>query len=109
MKKEAEFAPVCARIVELQDAIKAADDELKGLKAGLLEEMNSEGLDSDNVGDFLVTVTHVAEGLTVDSAKMKKAGIYEQYAKKRAAYDRLDVKRRQSLAIPESELGFANA
>lgn len=108
MKKEAEFAPKCARIVELQEIARSVDNELKTLKAELLKAMHAEGLDADRVGDFMVSVTHVTDGLTVDSAKLKLDGLYEKYAKKRAAYDKIDVRRSRRAEIPEGNLGFAN-
>lgn len=93
MKKEAEFEPVCARIFHLESSMKAAEAELKELKASLKNAMNEESITSDVVGRYQVVLKHIAPTRIVDSSKLKADGLFEKYSKDKAGYDTLSVSR----------------
>lgn len=109
MLKEAEFAPVCARIVELDARVKKDSEELKKLKDRLKKAMNNEALIDSTVGGYTVKLSHVASSQIVDTAKLKEAGLFEKYSKVKAGYDTITVSPVATIEIPVSELGVTHA
>lgn len=109
MKKEAEFAPVCARIVELDARVKKDSEELKKLKDALKKAMNAESLTDDVVGGYTVNLNHVAPSRIVDAAKLKEAGLFEKYSKEKAGYDTIVVTPVKTIEILASEPEVSNA
>ena len=93
MTKEAieKLEPLCKRIVELKNIKEAAEKELKEAEAAVKDEMNAAGATTEMVGKYTVELTHVAPSTTVDTVKLKAAGLYEQYSKPKAGYDKLVV------------------
>jgi len=109
MKKEAEFAPVCARIVELDARVKKDSNELKKLKDRLKKAMNDEALTDDTIGGYTVKLNHIAATLIVDTDKLKEAKLFEKYSKEKAGYDTIVVTPVKTIEIPVSELGVTHA
>lgn len=68
-----------------------AEERIKGCEKALKETLAAENIVSATAGDWTVELVKVAATKVVDTAKLKKDGLFEQYSKDRAAYEQVKV------------------
>jgi len=64
---------------EIQAEIKALQEQADALKAALIAEMDTQQADSLQAGEYTLRYT-VYESTRVDTAKLKKSGLYADYS-----------------------------
>ena len=64
---------------ELQAEIKALQEQAEAVKAALIAEMDARKQDAVTAGEY--TIRYIPyESTRVDTAKLKRSGLYEQYS-----------------------------
>jgi len=93
MTKEAieMLEPLCKRIVELKVQKAQVEKELKEAEATVKDRMNKENTISTVIGGYTANLIKVADGLTVDTEKLKADGLYDKYTKPKAGYETLKI------------------
>ena len=69
---------------EIQAQIKALEEMADGLKQAMIAAMDARQAETLQAGEYSISYT-VYESARVDTAALKKAGLYGQYSKKTTA------------------------
>ena len=95
MTKEAEtkIAPIAQKVFDLRAQKKQIEDDLKAYEQQLKDELTKIGTVADRAGDYFCEIQKVAASKIVDAVKLKADGLFEQYSKDKAGYDKLLVKK----------------
>lgn len=95
MTKEAEtkIAPIAKKVFDLRAQKAQIEDDLKAYEQQLKNAFTKLGTVADRVGDYFCEIQKVAPSKIVDTVKLKAAGLFEQYSKDKAGYDKLLVKK----------------
>jgi hypothetical protein len=95
MTKEAEtkIAPIAQKVFDLRAQKAQIEADLKAYEQQLKDEFTKIGTAADRAGDYFCEIQKVAPSKIVDTVKLKAAGLFEQYSKDKAGYDKLLVKK----------------
>jgi len=87
MNKEAEgvLEAVAADLAKAKKAKAEAEEIIKNSEKALKEQFEADGILTHTFGNgYTVEIQKVASSLMVDTAKLKAAGLFEQYSKQKA-------------------------
>lgn len=93
MTKEAEdtLYGAAMMLADAKEKKAAAEEAVKRYEKTIKEVMARESVVSATVQDFTLEIVKVAGSRTVDTAKLKKDGLFEQYSKEKAGYEQVKI------------------
>ena len=90
----AELETRCFKIARMRKYIEELTESVKAEEAKVKDALNASGESEVEAGNFICKIVHVAESRIVDTAKIKKAGLFDEYSKTKAGYDALRITER---------------
>lgn len=87
MNKEAEgvLEAVAAELAKAKKAKAEAEEIIKNSEKALKDQFEADGISEFKFGNgYTVKIEKVASSLMVDTAKLKAAGLFDQYSKQKA-------------------------
>ena len=79
-----EIASKAREYREIQAEIKALQEQADALKTAMIAEMDAQQADALQAGEYTIRYS-LYESIRVDTAKLKKSGLYDQYSTKGTA------------------------
>ena len=93
MTKESEdkFYAAAVMLAAAKEKKAEAEEAIKGAEKVLKDVMAAENVISATVQDYTVEIVKVGSTKVVDTAKLKKDGLFDQYSKDRAGFEQVKI------------------